>query len=183
MFQSWIEVFPEIGLIRDRELQKQVEAVCADALEIGGWTLDDLDRIPFTLLIPGTSISYRTHVRAVTRMADSVYREYEAMYEAPFRLDYDALIAGALLHDVGKIVEYTRGAQGETVKSELGKHLRHPFSGTGLAMKHGVPAHICHIIAVHAGEGDGRYRSPEAVLVNKLDMLNFTSLRAFQGLI
>lgn len=58
MFNNWYEVFPEITEISDEALQKQVIAVCQDALEIGGWQLDDLEQIPFTLLIPNTKFSY-----------------------------------------------------------------------------------------------------------------------------
>ena len=39
------------------------------------------------------------------------------------------------------------------------------------------------IIANHAKEGDGTLRSPEGVIVNKCDMLNFEGLKAFVGMI
>ena len=180
--KSWYDLFPEIEWIKDESLRRQVVAVYDEAIAIGNWSISDVDRIPFTLLIPDTMISYRTHVRAVTRMAHQVYQEYEQMYAGKYSLDYDILIAGALLHDVGKLIEYEKNSDGKTVKSVLGKNLRHPFSGTGLVMKHGLPYAIAHIIANHAKEGDGTLRSPEAVIVNKLDMLNFDSLKSFAGM-
>ena len=41
---------------------------------------------------------------------------------------------------------------------------------------------IAHIIANHAGEGDGTLRCPEAVVVNKADFINFESVKSFLGM-
>ena len=182
MYKSWLEVFPEIATIHDKDLQEKVVKTCQEALEIGGWNLDDVDKVPFTLLIPDTVFSYRTHVQAVTRMAIHCYEEWK-VYGDRFALNYDYLVAGAVLHDVGKLIEYEKDATGKTVKSDLGKNLRHPFSGTALAVKNGLPYEVAHISANHAREGDGTLRSPEAVLVNKCDMLNFQALKSFAGMI
>jgi hypothetical protein len=65
----------------------------------------------------------------------------------------------------------------------MGKDLRHPFSGTALAMKNGISSRIAHTIAVHAKEGDGGYRSPEAVVINKADFVNFETIKSFLGLL
>lgn len=142
-----------------------------------------MDSIPFTLVIPGTPFSYKEHVTAVVRMTYQIYLEFTKIYGDTRPLNLDYLIAGALLHDVGKLIEYETKADGCTVKSYLGKNLRHPFSGMGIAMKYDVPYEILHIIANHAAEGDGTLRSPEAVIINKVDMLNFVALKSFAGMI
>lgn len=182
MYKNWYDVFPEISMISDEDLQKKVISVCQEALEIGGWSIDDVDNLPFTLMIPDTVISYRTHVRTVTRMAIKAAEEWE-VYGERFKLNKDYLIAGGILHDVGKLIEYEKDADGKTIKSYLGKNLRHPFSGCALAVKNGLPYEIAHIIANHAKEGDGTLRSPEAVIINRCDMLNFTALKSFAGII
>lgn len=182
MYKNWYDVFPEIAMIGDKDLQKKVVDTCQEALEIGGWCLEDVDKIPFTLLIPDTVIGYRTHVLAVTKMSIMAAKEWK-IYGDRFKLNMDYLIAGAILHDVGKLIEYEKDKNGKTVKSNLGKNLRHPFSGCALAVKHGLPYEVAHIIANHAKEGDGTLRSPEAVIVNKCDMLNFTALKSFSGII
>lgn len=183
MYKSLKDVFPELDLIQDKDLRNKVEEVYNEALKIGGWTLKDMDSIPFTLLIPGTPISYKVHVEAVVKMSYRVYLDFVELYGNTKPLNCDNLLAGALLHDVGKLIEYESLADGSTIKSTLGKNLRHPFSGMGIAMKHDVPYEILHIIANHAHEGDGSLRSPEAVIVNKIDMLNFTALKSFAGMI
>lgn len=182
MYKTWYDVFPEIAEISDEQLQLKIVATCEDALAIGSWSINDLDNIPFTLIIPNTIISYRTHVRTVTRMAIHAFNEW-TVYGESRTLNRDYLIAGALLHDVGKLIEYEKTSNGTTVKSNLGKNLRHPFSGCALAVKHNLPYEIAHIIANHAKEGDGTLRSPEAVIVNKCDMLNFEALKSFVGMI
>ena len=68
------------------------------------------------------------------------------------------------------------------MKSRCGKNLRHPFSGTVIALRNGLPDEVGHIIANHAHEGDGTLRSPEAVVVNKADFINFESIKSFLGM-
>jgi len=178
------QLLPEVDWICDRELKEKVLATYEDALKTGGWEPDDMARIPFTLLIPNCPASYLTHVRGVTRMAKAAMDEFNALYrdEGGYRLDNDRLIAGALLHDVGKLVEYEKDPEGKTVKSQMGKDLRHPFSGTVIAMRNGIPSDIAHIIANHAHEGDGSLRSPEGVMVNKADFMNLETIKSFLGM-
>lgn len=179
------ELFPEIEWIKDKSLQDKVVASYVDALTTGGWEPDDMDNIPFTLLIPNCPFTYLDHVRGVVRIAKRAMDEFNEIYprkDPKFRLDNDLLVAGALLHDVGKLVEYEKAPNGETVKSEMGKNLRHPFSGTVIALRNGCPDAIGHIIANHAKEGDGTLRSPEGVVVNKADFINFEAVKSFLGM-
>lgn len=179
------ELFPEIEWIKSKDLQDKVVASYVDALKQGGWDPDDMGKIPFTLLIPNCPFSYLDHVRGVTRMAKEsmdVFNDIYAKKDPKFTMNNDLLVAGALLHDVGKLVEYEKNAAGETVKSKNGKNLRHPFSGTVIAMQNGCPEEIGHIIANHAHEGDSALRSPEGVMVNKADFMNFESVKSFLGM-
>jgi hypothetical protein len=179
-----IKMIPEIDWIQDKDLRTKVVATVEDALKTGGWEPEDMEKIPFTLLIPDCPASLNVHNRGVTRMAKKVFEEYNDLYKdnGGFQLDHDTLIAGAILHDVGKLVEYEK-KDGKVVKSQMGKDLRHPFSGVGLAMRNGIPSGICHCIAVHAKEGDGGHRSPEAVVINKCDFINFETIKSFLGLL
>jgi putative nucleotidyltransferase with HDIG domain len=143
-----------------------------------------MDVIPFTLLIgDDCPCSYLKHVRGVTRVAKVAAEEFNSNYAegSRFRLDMDTVVAGALLHDIGKLREYERTPEGRFVKSRFGKCLRHPFSGAAIALAHGLSPEIAHVIAVHAAEGDGTLRSPEAVVVNKADFINFETVKSFLG--
>lgn len=178
------EFLPEIEWIRDKVLQEKITASYEDALLLGGWQPQDMAVIPFTLLIPNCPYSYLDHVRGVTRVAKAAMEEFNAVYShknEKFTLNHDLVVAGALLHDIGKLVEYERLADGNIVKSQIGKDLRHPFSGTVIAMRNGCSSAIGHIIANHAAEGDGTMRSPEAVIINKADFINFETVKSFLG--
>ena len=85
----------------------------------------------------------------------------------------DVLISGAILADVGKLLEYELNENGETIQSKYGKYLRHPFSGVSLAEKCGVPPEVCHIIASHAAEGNLVKRSTEAYIVHHADFMTY----------
>jgi putative nucleotidyltransferase with HDIG domain len=92
-------------------------------------------------------------------------------------IDMDTVIAGALLCDVGKLLEYEL-FEGKARQSERGRYLRHPFSGVAVAMMCGVPDEVCHIIATHAAEGDLGKRSTEATIVHHADFMGYLPYRS-----
>ncbi len=168
--------FPEIKLITDEKLRANTVSAFVDAMTAGGWRLEDLDRLPFTLLIPNNPVSLLQHMRGVAQTALKIADVMEEFYHPYYHIDRDILLCGAILHDVGKLVEFMETEKGFT-KSHVGKIMRHPFSGAALAMKHGLPDEVQHIIATHAHEGDEGYRSPCSVIVHHADFINFEPLR------
>lgn len=166
---------PELEEIEDDGLREKTLDVWTDAMALGGWEMNDLKDIPFTLLVE-TKVSLLDHTRAVTRTAIAMHDAMSSFYGGAMPMSRDYLVSGGILHDVGKLLEYRRLGD-KFVKSEVGKDLRHPFSGTALAYKHGIPSAVCHLIAVHAKEGDGARRTPEAVIIHYADFVNFESLK------
>ncbi|MBN1447345.1 MAG: HD domain-containing protein [Bacteroidetes bacterium] len=166
-------LLPEINEIRDVTLRENVVACWQEAIDFRGWTEDLLRSIPFTLLADNVSIPFIDHVRAVCRMCiacDDVLIEVHGERRTPVNRDY--LVAGALLADVGKLLEYEI-IDGKPIKSDYGKHIRHPFSGVGLAFKHGLPSEVMHIIATHSKEGAGEKRLPESIIFHHADFIDF----------
>ena len=167
------QVLPEINQISDPILRQKVIAVWEEAMAFRGWTEDLLTRIPFTLLADNVQITFIDHVRAVCLMCiacDQVLDEIHA--DRKTRVNRDYLIAGALLADVGKLLEYEI-VDGRSIKSNYGKLLRHPFSGVGLAFKHVLPPEVMHIIATHSKEGDSEKRTPESIIFHHTDFIDF----------
>jgi L-lactate utilization protein LutC len=168
-----LRLLPEINLIKDESLRAQVVACWAEAIEFRGWSEELLRSIPFTLLAENVSIPFIDHVRAVALMCvacDEVLDRVHEDRKTPVNRDF--LIAGAMLADVGKLLEFEI-IDGQAVKSDYGKHLRHPFSGVGLAFKHGLPSEIMHIIATHSKEGAGEKRLPESIIFHHADFIDF----------
>lgn len=173
---SITEILLEINEIANPALRDKTIRCFELALQRGGWEAGDLLKIPFTLLIKDCPVSLAQHTRAVTALSLKAYDIFSEEYRQHYTLDRDILLAGALLHDVGKILEYKREG-GQYVKSSSGKIIRHPFSGANIAAECGLPDPVVHIIAVHAHEGDSGYRTPEARIVNHADFMNFEPLR------
>ncbi len=169
------QLFPELEQIKDEELRSKVASTWLEAIEKGDWGIDELESVPFTLLIPDCQVNLVAHTRAVTQTALNVARVLLDFYKEKVEINFDLLIAGAILHDVGKILEYAKEG-GKVVKSKTGKLLRHPFSGSALAYKHGLPDEVVHMIATHAKEGDRGSRSTEAMIIHYADFINFESL-------
>jgi hypothetical protein len=166
-------LLPEINEISDRELRGKVAACWDEAIAFRGWTEKLLREIPFTLLAENVSIAFIDHVRAVCAMCIAVDKVLD-QYHGPrkTKINRDHLIAGALLADVGKLLEYEI-VGGKPVKSVFGQHIRHPFSGVGLAFKHGIPSEVMHVIATHSKEGTGEKRSPESIVFHHADFIDF----------
>ena len=177
MLERLKELIPEFDLIEESDLRDKCLATWQAAMQEGGWTPDDLARLPFTLLIDPCPASFIDHVRAVTLSAVRIAEVFAEVYgdQVPVNMDY--LLAGGLLHDVGKLLEYEKLENGATVQTLAGQLLRHPFTGMELAARFGLPVEVQHIIAAHAGEGDKVNRTTEATLVNHADFASFHSIQ------
>ncbi|MGB9561272.1 MAG: HDIG domain-containing metalloprotein [bacterium] len=176
--RTYEELFPLIKKL-EPELKEKVINTFDEARKLGGWEIEELERIPFTLLIPETKESFVTHTNSVAEIAYSSAKILMENYPN-MNINEQYLIAGALLHDVGKLVEYKKKDSGYAT-SQSGKLLRHPFSGANIAYKNGLPAEVVHIIATHAKEGDGGFRSIESILVHHADFINFESIKVVYG--
>ncbi len=163
--------------IRNEDLREKTEQTWQLALEKSVLTAEDLQKIPFTLLAgPDLKVSFMEHKRCVVHIAKQAGEKMNEFFKGEMPVDMDVLIAGAILADVGKLLEYEM-KEGKSVQGSYGKYLRHPFSGVSLAEQCGIPAEVCHIIAAHAGEGDMIKRSVEAYIVHHADFMTFEPFR------
>ncbi len=153
----------ELNFIKDDKLKNQVIDIWYEATKRGKWK--KLEDAPFTLLIENSG-KLTDHTKRVTNLAKAVYDQRSE------KLNLDFLIAGTLLHDVGKLLEYVKD-NGKFVKGEYGKKFRHPVSGALLAKELGLNDEIVLIIYGHSHEGDKLKRSPEGVIVNHCDFIDF----------
>lgn len=172
-------LWPELEWIEDEGLREKTRKTWEMAFENSPLTPEDLEEIPFTLLIPGCKATFMQHKRCVVHIAR---RSAEAMtehlgHELPINLD--VVIAGAILADVGKLLEYEK-VDGKSVQSGRGKALRHPFTGVYLAMACGVPDEVSHIVATHAGEGSMVVRSTEAWIVHHADFMSYEPFKTLK---
>ena len=172
MHEAVQQLWPELEWIRDPGLRDKVAKTWESALQRSPLTADDLHRIPFTLLVPNCPTTFMQHKRCVVHIARKAAESMTEFMGNALPIDHDVVIAGAILADVGKLLEYENAA-GETRQSKRGEMLRHPFTGVALAMECGVPDAVCHIIAAHAAEGDLVKRTTEAYIVHHADFMSF----------
>ncbi|OPX39332.1 MAG: hypothetical protein B1H11_03435 [Desulfobacteraceae bacterium 4484_190.1] len=169
-------LIPEFNVIQDEGLRKRVLEVWSEVMEIAGWTIDELTRIPYTLLVKEVDITFVQHVRTVCKMCIAMDGVLKESYGNRYRIEKDILVAGALLADVGKLLEFSK--EGDKYKwASMYEYLRHPFTGVALCFKHGIPEEIMHIVATHSWEGDKFKRRPEAIIFHHADFTDFDLTR------
>ena len=163
-----LALFPEFEEIKNEELRVKAIRATILAMEAGGWSLEDADKAPVTVNWD-CSCNLIEHVRKVTNVCIHTYEEVAPFYKAngvPF--DRDTVVAGALLHDIGKWTEFAL-VDGKPVHSHTADLMRHPLSGAILADRAGLPLNIVHLIATHSFEGDKSYKTAESAFVRTLD--------------
>jgi putative nucleotidyltransferase with HDIG domain len=171
------KLWPEIEWIKGPVLREQTAKTWELALERSPLKAEDLLTIPFTLLIKDCKTTFMDHKRCVVHIARRGAEAIQSLMGSTLQLDMDVVIAGAILADVGKLLEYETGPDGKSRQSNMGRMLRHPFTGVALALECGVSPAVCHVIATHAAEGGLVARTPEAWVVHHADFMAFDSLK------
>ncbi|RJP64145.1 MAG: HD domain-containing protein [Ignavibacteriales bacterium] len=172
-----LKIWPEINWIINAELREKVLNCWTYAIENSVLSPEDLEVIPFSLLIKDCKISFMNHKRTCVQLAVDIAKRMKANFGDEIQIDFDLLIAGAILIDVGKLIEYDK-VEGNLTTSHAGKLLRHPFSGVALADRFNLPPEVLHIIAYHAKEGDLAKRNVEAIIVHHADFVSFDPFKA-----
>ncbi|MBN2861610.1 MAG: HDIG domain-containing protein, partial [Bacteroidales bacterium] len=127
---------------------------------------------------PDLKVSFMEHKRCVVHISKRCGESITDFFGDELPVNMDVLISGAILADVGKLLEYELDKDGKAVQGKYGQYLRHPFSGVSLAEECGIPAEVCHIIAAHAHEGDLIKRSTEAYIVHHADFMTFLPFKS-----
>ena len=172
MKDNILKIWPEINWIQDEALREKVLNCWVYALQKSSLSIEDLTTIPFSLLIKDCKISFMNHKRTAVQLSVDIAKRMKENFGNEIKIDMDTLIAGAILIDVGKLIEY-KIVDGKLTTSDAGKLVRHPFSGLAIADRFGVPAEVQHIIATHSKEGDLGYRTVESIIVHHADFVSF----------
>jgi len=179
MTEAIKKLWPELEWISDPVLREKTARTWELALERSVLSADDLNHIPFTLLCgPDLKVTFMDHKRCVVHVAKDAGEKMNEFFKGELPVNMDVLISGAILADVGKMLEYELDAGGKAVQGKYGQYLRHPFSGVSLAEECGVPPEVCHIIAAHAHEGDLVKRTTEAYIVHHADFMTFLPFKS-----
>ena len=173
-----VELFPEIEEIVNLETRQKVINCWLIALQESQW--ESIEAMPW---IPGLS-EYITNVQhsvGAARIGMAIVKTLNSSQDvAPgARVDLDTVIAGCILHDVGKLLEYTGPENHTGDRTPLGKRMLHHVLGTHLAIRAGLDAKIVHCIEAHL-QPESYEKSLEAQIVGWADRIHAHSTRRAQ---
>ena len=181
-----LEELPELVQITDAQLRGQ--AVDAWALALTRSSFTSIREIP-PAGNPDVNQARRgdqtDHLRGVTRLAIGIATEMQQAYPE-LAIDMDVIVAGGLLHDVGKAWEFDpeNRARWKSSQRRYGKpSIRHPGYGAHICLTVGLPEEIAHIAMAHSGEGELLVRSLECMIVHQADYTFWNTLLAGDMLI
>jgi 23S rRNA maturation-related 3'-5' exoribonuclease YhaM len=164
------ELIPEFGLIGDVQLRKIVERIWQQLWERSDY--DDIEQVPVSLTVPYPQLR---HTQAVVRMALAVADIAAEVHGT--KVDRDVLIAGALLMDISKVVEYRPGRDGNE-RTPLGDRLPHGTATASLALEAELPLDVIHIVLAHSPNGGKHPSTVEAHILDWLDQLDLNNFGA-----
>jgi len=176
MRERVLKIWDEINWIKDEELREKVLNCWVYAIENSVLTPEDLEVIPFSLLIKDCNVSFMNHKKTCVQLSVEMAKIMQTNFKDEIKIDMDLLIAGAILIDVGKLIEYEL-TDGKLTTSKAGKLVRHPFSGIAIADRFGLPPEVLHIIGTHSKEGDLGKRTVESIIVHHADFVSFDPFR------
>jgi putative nucleotidyltransferase with HDIG domain len=156
------DYLPEVNEISDPKLREMVCVIFDELLSESSW--NSIDKVPANPDAPERGPLIK-HLRGTTQIALSASRILSDLYGFEFNTDY--IIAGGLLHDAGKILEYSPSG-----KTEHGKFLEHGISAVSLGMQKGLPLEILHIISSHSPQNDLDQLTIEAFVVRQGDVID-----------
>jgi len=175
--ENILKIWPEIDWIRDKELKDKVTVAWEWAIENSVLSADDLMEIPFSLLIKDCNVTFMNHKRTCVHLAVDIANRMQENFGDEIKINMDILVAGAILIDVGKLLEYEI-VDGKLATSDFGSKVRHPFSGVAIAARFDLPADVQHIIGTHSKEGDLGKRTVESIIVHHADFVSFEPFKA-----
>ena len=169
-----LELIPEIRYIHSRELQDKSVACWKQVIELGGWEEKGIRNCSLGAGIVAENCPEKSidHCRRVVRMCQAAWESIGEWANEIGSLDHDTLICGAVLHDIGKFLEY-ECLDGHPCHSRSGRLFRHVISGAYIAKINGLPDEIVYIVLAHSDaqspEGGRAYQTPELMVLKKLD--------------
>jgi len=172
MKEQVLKIWPEINWIKDETIKQKTLDAWVWAIENSVLTPEDLETIPFSLLIKDCDVSFMNHKRTCVHLSVDIAKRMKENFGDEITIDMDTLISGAILIDVGKLMEYEI-VDGKLTTSNYGKIVRHPFSGLAIAARFDLSPEIQHIIGTHSKEGDLGKRTTESIIVHHADFVSF----------
>jgi putative nucleotidyltransferase with HDIG domain len=172
-----VRLFPAVSKIKDEGLRDKVILTWLHA-----WKLSNFSRIeevhqfePARNYIAYTNVD---HTNQVCRASEAIAAMASEGLNLKLHMDY--LLAGALLHDVDKMVIFDFRTGGFT---EMGRRSFHAVAGAAMARSLGLPEEVVHIIEAHSTRFSPHPpKSAEALILRHADIVVAGLVYKAQGL-
>ncbi|MGA2955096.1 MAG: HD domain-containing protein [Thermodesulfobacteriota bacterium] len=172
-----LSLFPTIVKIKDRDLREKVIQTWFNAWKRSNFLrIEDVHQFePARERINYTNVDHTNQVcQACERMATIPSKILG------LQLNLDYLRAGALLHDVDKMVVFDAQTGGGT---EAGRRTPHAVAGASMARAEGLPEEVAHIIEAHSTKFSPHPpKSIEALILRHADLIVGNAVYMAQGL-
>jgi putative nucleotidyltransferase with HDIG domain len=167
----------QLKRISDQSIREKVIETWCKASQEGGWkSIDELRELPFTVATDPQGISLLQHTKAATEGAVALAKIQMETIETFPCVDMDILVAGALLHDINKVVMFERDEKNFFRKKE-GHSVNAPsFPGIKIAREAGLPDDIVGVIEYECSKVLGNPPNVEAILIHHADMTTFDTM-------
>lgn len=184
--ENIMRLIPEFSLLHDTDIRDKCIDIWAEVLTDSTWEMQGLiEKCPTALLAlrddcPEDMI---THTRRVTRLCSLAWEELDKdFFEKIGPCNREYLIAAALIHDVGKYLEY-EPKDGSVVLGKDAKLYRHPITGAYLGKKYNLPSEVIYAVMAHSTYfspgGANATKTAESVILKALDEMVFDYARIF----
>ena len=139
-----ISLFPYIEKINDIDMRNKVIQTWHNAWKCGNFhRIEDVHQLePARDLIVYSNVD---HTNQVCRVAEEM--SIALSRSLGLRVEMDQLLAGAILHDVDKIVLFDSRTGGYT---DMGRRFVHAMMGATMALTQGLPHEVAHMIMAHS---------------------------------
>jgi putative nucleotidyltransferase with HDIG domain len=172
-----LRLFPAIGEIKDGNLREKVLRIWFNARK--GSNFPGIEKVhqfePARDCISYTNVEHTNQVCKVCEKMAAVASEVLKV-----QLNMDFLLAGALLHDVDKMVIFDFRTGGWT---EAGRRTPHALMGAAMAREEGLPEEIAHMIEAHSTTFSPHPpKSIEALIIRHADLIVANGVYMAKGL-
>lgn len=183
--EELLSLIPEFDLIADSEMKEKTILAMLDAVEEGGWDAKGgLTKCPalFGSEYAECPDGWLGYTRRLAGTAEQLFLGMGEWAQTKFDVDHDAIISGALLAGIGKLIEFDVDENGSAFVTDKGRMFRHPISGAWIAYKRGLPNKVIQIIVNNSSKysplGSKADKSQEGIFVKNADDLLMGVLKA-----
>ncbi len=171
-----VRLFPTIQKIKDPGIRDKVISTWYKAWKRSTFQhIEDVHQLePFRDRIAYSNVE---HTNQVCQMCEKMGETVAEMLKCEVQMDY--LLAGAVLHDVDKILIYDTKTHR---RSETGRQFAHAAMGAMMALMEGLPEPVAHIIGAHSTKfSPAKPNTIEALIVAQVDHLAAGAFYMVQG--